>query len=212
MKFFKSMFFLFLSVFLVFALSSCKKNEDEMSTMQKIQKQLNEMESYECNATLKRVSNKGENIYETKQYYKKTGEYKLELLAPETVSGNYTVFDGKTICQFNPRINGKLLIDVKDSQQRSELFLGQFIKNYMQSEGVSVDVMKLDESKCTVLEAVIPGNDKYIATEKLWVDNETLKPVQFIIYDSQGKERYVVTYNKFEYNVSFDDETFKIQQ
>lgn len=194
------------------SLGGCKKEEKSMSTMEKIQKQLNEMESYECSATLKRTSNKGENTYETKQYFKMTGEYKLELTQPDSVAGNYTIFDGKSICQFNPRVGGKVIIDVPESQPRNELFLGQFIKNYMQSEEVSIDVAKMDEGKCTVLEAVIPGNNKYLATEKLWIDNETIKPVQFIIYDSDGKERYVVNYNEFEYDVKFADDLFAIKK
>ncbi len=197
----------------VFSLTlvSCKK-ADETSAMEKIQKALNEMESYQCDAVLKRISNKGENEYQTKQYYKSTGEYKLELLSPENVAGNYTVFDGKTICQFNPKIGGKVMIDVPESQQRNELFLGQFMKNYMQSEDVSIDVANMDEGKCTVLEAVIPGGNKYLSTEKLWVDNETLKPVQFVIYDVDNNERYVITYDNFEYNVPFDENFFKITQ
>lgn len=198
------------AIFCIFTFSGCQKNSDNLSVMEKIQKQLNEMESYECSATLKRISNKGENIYETKQYYKNTGEYKLELLSPENVAGNYTIFDGKTICQFNPKVGGKVIIDVPESQPRNELFLGQFIKNYMQSEEVSIDVAKMEEGKCTVLEAVIPGGNKYLATEKLWVDNETLKPVQFVIYDNEGKERYIIDYNEFEYNVTFDENMFKI--
>lgn len=198
------------AVLCIMALGGCQKSENSLSTMEKIQNQLNSMESYQCSATLKRTSNKGENTYETNQSYKSTGEYKLELTAPENVAGNYTVFDGKSICQFNPKVGGKVIIDVPDSQPRNELFLGQFIKNYMQSENVSIDVSKMDDSKCTVLEAVIPGGNKYLSTEKLWVDNETLKPVQFVIYDSEGKERYFMTYHDFEYNVKFDDNVFQI--
>ena len=178
--------------------------------MEKIQKQLNEMENYQCSATMERFSNKGNNTYETNQYFKSTGEYRLELTAPETVAGNYTVFDGEKICQFNPRVSSKIVKQVPESQQRNELFLGQFLKNYMQSEGVTVEAAALDESRCTVLEAVIPGGNEYTATEKLWVDNETLKPVQFIIYDSKGNETYHLSYHTFEYNVELDDSLFQI--
>ena len=195
----------------VFFVSGCAK-QSEQSTMDKIQSRLLNMQSYECTATLKRISNKGENTYETKQAFKSTGEYKIEITAPENVAGNVTVFDGKTVCQYNPRVSGKVIADVGDSQQRNEIFLMQFIKNYMQSEEVSLEVANFDESSCTVLEAVIPGNNKYMSTEKLWVDNETLKPVQFVIYDSDGNERYVITYNEFEYDVEFEDGYFSIPQ
>lgn len=194
------------------AFVGCNKltEQAQMTEMEKIQKQLNEMENYQCSATMERFSNKGSNTYETNQYFKSTGEYRLELTAPETVAGNYTVFDGEKICQFNPRVSSKIVKQVPENQQRNELFLGQFLKNYMQSEGVTVEAAALDESRCTVLEAVIPGENEYIATEKLWVDNETLKPIQFIIYDNKGNETYCLSYHTFEYNVELDDSLFQI--
>ena len=194
--------------------SSCGNAEQQqpLTEMEKIQKQLNEMENYQCSATMERFSNKGNDTYETNQYFKATGEYRLELTAPETVAGNYTVFDGKTICQYNPRINGKIKKDVPENQQRNELFLGKFLKNYMQSEEVSVEAAALDESRCTVLEAVIPGGNANMATEKLWVDNETLKPVQFVIYDKEGNETYRLTYHTFEYDAVLDESLFTIAQ
>ena len=180
--------------------------------MEKIQKRLSEMESYTCDATMKRISNKGENTYDIKQYYKSSGEYRLEIVAPENLKGNYTVFDGEKICQYNSRIDGKIIVDVPESQQRNELFLGSFIKNYMKSEDVSVAVDKMEGGKTTVLEAVIPGDNKNLATEKLGVSNDTLDPVQLIIYDKDGKERFIVNYNNFEYNVEIGADMFKVLQ
>ncbi len=194
------------------AFVGCNKTIEEATEMEKIQKQLNEMETYQCSATMERFSNKGSNTYETKQYFKATGEYRLELTAPEAVAGNYTIFDGQKICQYNPRVSEKIIKEVPENKQRNELFLGQFMKNYMQSEGVSVEAAALDESRCTVLEAVIPGGNEYTATEKLWVDNETLKPVQFVIYDTKGNETYHLNYHTFDYNVELEDSLFKITE
>ena len=162
----KRFFSLFLSFVLLFAVCACSR-EKNLTELEEIQQQLAEMEGYACTATLIRQTENGEKIYETKQYYKSTGEYRLELTAPETVAGNYTVFDGDRICQYNPRVNDRIIRDVPESQHRSELFLGQFIRNYMQSEGVSVETASFDSSKCVVLEAVIPGNDDAIRAIRL---------------------------------------------
>ena len=82
----------------------------------------------------------------------------------------------------------------------------------MQSEDVAVDTsVSLDENRCTVLEAIIPGGNKYISTEKVWIDNDTLKPLKFIIYDQDGNERYIIIYNEFEYNPEIDNSVFKAQ-
>ena len=207
----KKIFSLFLSFFLLFTIAACSR-EEPMTELESIQKQLAEMEGYACTATLTRASHKGEQTYETKHYYKSTGEYRLELTAPENVAGNYTIFDGDRICQHNPKLDSSIVKDVPESQHRNELFLGQFVANYMQSEGVSVETAALDESKCIVLEAVIPGNDANLATEKLWVDRETQLPVRFVIYDTNGKERYQMDYHEFEFNPQFDASLFTIEE
>ena len=48
-----------------------------------------------------------------------------------------------------------------------------------------------------------------IATEKVWIDNETLKPLKLVIYDKDDNERYVMIYNEFEYNPEMDESVFK---
>lgn len=198
-----------LSCVLACSLSACGKGE-QMSEMEAIQKELAEMEGYSCTAELTRTSNKGQNTYGTKQYYKSTGEYRMELTSPESAAGNCTVFDGQRVCQYNPRLGSKIVKDVPESQHRNELFLGQFVKNYMQSEGVTVEAAALDSAKCAVLEAVIPGNDASVATEKLWVDRETLLPVRFVIYDAEGEERYRMDYSDFVFNPVFEEGLFTI--
>ena len=204
-------FSILLSFTLLFSTAACSR-EEPMTELESIQKQLAEMEGYTCTATLTRNNSKGEQTYETKQYYKSTGEYRLELTAPETVAGNYTIFDGERICQYNPKLDSSIIKDVPDSQHRNELFLGQFISNYMQSEGVGVEAAALDESKCIVLEAIIPGSDTAVSTEKLWVDRETHLPMRFVIYDANGDESYRMDYTSFTYNPQFDEALFTIEE
>lgn len=207
----KKILSLILSFSLVFTIAACSHKEP-MTELESIQKQLAEMDGYTCTVTLTRTNNRGQQTYETKQYYKSTGEYRLELTAPENVAGNYTIFDGKRICQYNPRLDSSIIKDAPASQHRNELFLGQFIANYMQSEGVSVETAALDESRCIVLEAVIPGNDGDLSSEKLWVDRETLLPVRFVIYNADGEERYRTDYSTFTFNPQFDDTLFTIEE
>lgn len=195
---------------LTLGMASCNKSEP-LSALDAIQKQLLEMEGYEADATLTRTSNKGENVYETKQYYQSDGKYRLDLTAPDSVAGNHTVFDGNQVCQYNAKLDKTV---VKDAQalQPNELFLGQFMKNYLQSEDVGVEAAALDEAKCIVLEASIPSSDHALASEKLWVDSETLLPVRLCLYDDKGEERYRVDYQNFTFNPKFDESIFKISE
>lgn len=181
-----------------------KTTEDNKTPLEQFESRMENMQSYSCHATMTRVSNKGQNQYETKQYYKSTGEYKMELLAPESVAGNYTVFDGKQICQFNPRVSGHVILDVPEDKQRNELFLGAFFSNYKENP------KSAEEDNALIFETVIPGGNRYAASEKLWVDKASLLPTKLVIYDQDGKERYLIDYQEFTFDASFAPDFFAI--
>lgn len=200
-----------LGLLCILSLGGCAK-EEKLTELSTIQKQLTEMDGYYCTAELTRTSNKGESVYGTNQYVKSTGEYRLELTSPENATGNYTIFDGKQICQYNPRLDSKIIKDVPASQHRNELFLNQFIQNYLQSEDVGVETAALDETQCIVLEASIPGTDSALTSEKLWVDRETALPRRLVLYDADGQERYRLDYDEFVYNPEFENNLFEIKE
>jgi outer membrane lipoprotein-sorting protein len=191
-------------------LAGGEQKAQEQNAYERIQQTLTGLTSYRCMATVEYKANKGSNSYETVQHGRITGEYRIEVVAPEKVAGSVTCSDGSKIYQFSTQVNGRVSLLAKETQERSEIFLTSFIKNYMRSQEVSVSVANLGEGKCTVLEAVIPGGHPYLSSEKLWMDNETFKPVQLIIYDPEGKERIVVTYSTVEYNVELDDALFTV--
>ena len=206
---------LFLTLILSVVLSGCSSltgskeaADKDMSAYEKIQKSLVSMENYKAEATIEYINNKGKNTYETLQYGKSSGEYRIEIVGPEKVAGNITLSDGKMICQYNPRIAGKISVTTTESRDRSEILLTTFIKNHLNSHEVSINVTNMDQNWCTVLESSIPGDHAYLNTEKLWVDNTTYKPLKLVIYDSDGSERVIVTYKEFEYNVQLDDALF----
>jgi len=196
----------------LFVMAGCRGADKAQSqdTYQKMQSILVKVQSYTCDASVEYKSNKGSNVYDTVQKCKITGEYRVEVVGPDKVAGNITLSDGKTIYQFNKRISGKISVATKESQERSEIFFTSFIKNFMKSNETAVSASKVQGDPCTVLEAQIPGSHPYLASEKVWIDNKTFKPVKMIIYDPQGSERIIVTYKTFEYNVTLDDSEFKV--
>jgi len=193
-------------------LTSCSFKEKSKSPIEKIHEKLTSMENYGCVADVRFISNKGENTYKTKQHYKMTGEYRLEILAPENLQGLVTVYDGQKLIQYNPRILGEVITEQPESESANEIFLGAFLKNYLQSEGVALEVFNHNSENYTVLEAVIPDGGKYLATEKLWISNKSLNPVKLVIYDKEGKERIIVEYLEFKYNVNLDESVFRINK
>jgi len=182
----------------------------EISAFEQIQRMLFELHSYRAIATVEYRSNKGSNVYETVQHARITGEYRIEVTAPEAVAGSITVSDGRQIHQFNNRVSGRVSLMVQETPERSEIFLTSFIRNYKQSAEVSVSVADMEDGIRTVFEATIPGQHPYLSTARLWVDNESILPVKLVIFDADGAERIVVTYHVFEYNVILDDGLFSI--
>ena len=216
---FKTARFLTLLVFITlpFLFTACSEeglrgpgDAAEISAFEQIQAKLIGLENFRAIATVEYHSNKGTNTYETIQHGRITGEYRVEVTGPAHVSGSVTANDGSQIIQFNSRVNGRVNLMTSESPERSEILLTSFIKNYLQSYEVSVSVADMDAGVRTVFEAIVPGNHPYLATQKLWVDNNTLLPVKLIIFDPDGAERIVVTYHVFEYNVAIEDSLFTL--
>ena len=185
-------------------------NPEEMNAFEQISRKLMEMQNFRAIATIEYHSNKGVNVYEVIQHARVTGEYRVEVTAPQQVAGSVTASDGNQIVQFNSRVNGRVSLMVQETPERSEIFLTSFVRNYLQCNEISVSVADMEQGLRTVFEATVPGNHHYLAISRLWVDNETLLPVKLVIFDQDGAERIVVTYHVFEFNVELDDALFTL--
>jgi len=184
--------------------------EDTRSAYERVHEMLLSLQTYRAVATVEYISNRGSNIYETLQHASTDGRYRIEVTGPENVAGNVTVFDGQTISQFNPRVSGRVAMSTRENPERSEIFLTSFIRNYLGSKDVSISVGSFGQGSFTVLETVVPGNHPYMASERLWVDNQTLAPVRLVIYDRDGAERVIVNFKSFELNVDLEDSLFSL--
>ena len=202
--------FIFLAV--IAGLTACRPeaSEPEPTIYQQIHQRLASLQTYRARATVEYISNKGSNTYETIQHGRITGEYRIEVTGPEHVAGIVTSSDGQHIYQFSTRVNGRVTILARETKERSEIFLTAFIRNWLSSQETSVTVANMDEGQFTILEAVIPGNHPYLATQKLWVSNESLLPAKLVIFDPSGTERVIVTYHNFEYNIELDNALFTV--
>lgn len=168
------------------------------------------LNSYETMATVKYISNKTDNEYLTNQKARKTGEYKIEVISPEKISGTITIFDGDMIYQYNPKNGGEVFMTTSDTIERSSLFLTDFIKNYMTSLDSAVQVGTFKGGKSTIFETIIPGGNDHFAKQKLYVNSETLQPEKLTLNNKDGVELIIVEYRDFEYNKEFVDEEFKV--
>lgn len=206
----KKLFLIIIAVFIF--IMGCSENNisRSQSTYQKINNMLTNLKSYQANTTIKYISNKNTCEYKISQYCK-ADKYKIKITAPANSAGNITLFDGEKICQFNSKLNDRVLISQKDKFERSEIFLTSFIKNYNKSLETSVTVSNISKQPFTILEAEIPGEHPFICSEKLFINNQTIKPEKLIIYDHQENERVIVMFDDFTYNPELSDSIFELQ-
>jgi len=193
------------------SLTACGRAGVDDDVYAQIQRQLLSLETFRAEATVTYVSNQNTHMYETIQYGRVTGAYRIEVTGPERVAGNITIFDGRQVAQINEAVDGRAILGTQDSPERYEILLTSFIRNYVRSRDVSVTAAVIDESMFTVLEANLPGTHPYLATEKLWVCNETLMPFKLVIFDAQGTERIIIEYRAFEFNPRLEDSLFFIE-
>jgi len=194
------------------AFAACGRIQEQVDAgiYERIHRQLVQMESFSAQATVTYFSNSNTHTYETAQFARASGEYRIEVIAPANVAGNVTVFDGSVISQFNPRLDGRISQLAGEAPERLEILITSFVRNFVRSQEVSVVAASLDEAVTTVLEAPIPGEHPYLATSRLWVCNESLLPLQITIYDNAGVERITVVYSFFEFDTSIADEMFMV--
>ncbi len=189
---------------------SVANTELNQNHYQDVTKMLLNLETYAMAGTVTYISSEEENTYKLLQYAKNDGTYRAETLNDDG-SKLVTIYDTKTIFQYSDDMKGVVNVSTDENTERSEIFITKFIKNYENSQDVSVLVSNVNDTACTVLEATIPGNNHYFATEKLFVDNKELLPVKLVIYDEDGLERVVVNYSQFIENPTLDEEIFSVK-
>jgi outer membrane lipoprotein-sorting protein len=207
----KNFYAIIISLILILTfVCGCTQKNNKQSAYKKVNDMLLNLKTYKCRAIVKYISNKNTNTYEMNQYCKLSGEYKIEITKPKNLCGIVTLFDGQNIYQKNSKFGSRVSVRNKNSLVQSEIFLTSFIKNYHKSLATNTCSANLNKTTYTVLDAEIPGNHPYFSSERLFVNNETLKPEELIIYDKENSKRVIVIFEEFEYNINFDDTVFKI--
>ena len=125
--------------------------------------------------------------------YVKPDYYKLEVVEPKNLKGKTMEYKGDKVIISNPDIKDKIeLPNMEDNRQY--VFIGDFIKIYLQNEEVNI---KLSNNRL-ILETTIPGNNKYFNKQILYVNKDTKNPEKMEILNDEGKPSFTVKYKEFE--------------
>ena len=156
--------------------------------------QISKITSYTCTAKVEAIGNKENTTYIFKHTYTKPDYYKLEVKSPKNLQGKTIEYKGDKVLVHNPNVNDT--VDLTNINNDSHyLFIGDFIKNYMQNEEV---VLEATESELKI-EIEIPGDNKYFNKQILYINNKTKNPDKMEILDNKGEQIFIVTYEDFKY-------------
>lgn len=176
------------------ALSGCLNSQGASS----VKDFFDDFKGYEAQVKVSLLKDSKPNVLRMKQKADLKGNYEYILEEPTHLKGLCVTYDGRRITQYHPAIGQT--VECEPSQARQEMLLTSFVERYQSSKEVKRDVAKQDGKTLVTIEMPIEGGFKYMAKEKLYLDEEKLLPIQMIIYDETGNITLQVDYESFKYN------------
>lgn len=197
------------ALILMITMTSCNGKRVSHDNYKKIYDVYSNIESFSAEAEITVKSNLTENTYLVKQYYLAPDNYKMEILAPENLSGTgYSFCDGK----INLQSNYGEIFSLEDyvPEDRNYVFLNDFFAGYYKSEDTFVETGNNSlNDECTVLKNVLSDGDPYRYSQCMWISNENCAPQRLVTYDMDNNEVLSVVFNEFDINTKIDKEIFK---
>ena len=175
------------------------KVQDEESALAFLQS----LEGYEAKVNIVFFSNKGENQYTVHQRVRATGQYRMEILEPETVAGVTTICDGSRIQQSDPTIGG--MVDAKPTPVRDALMLYSFLEAYVQNAGETSE----GEDDTLILSAKYSGQHRKIVSAQLRLAKGSGLPLSLVVSDEAGVPSLHITFLNFQVNPEWNETDFQ---
>jgi outer membrane lipoprotein-sorting protein len=177
---------------------------------EKISKELIELKDYTCDVTMRVTNNRSTLEYRLKHFYKSPGRYRVEVLAPEQLKGQVTIYNGESSYIYHPGIDQYLITEDFPGSVEYNSFIGSFIDRLAKQSEIKLSSGMEGEKKLYILEFEIPQSNRYMRIERLWLDSEAAVPVKAEIYGDDGRRSVEIYYNNFVCNSGLKDEEFDI--
>lgn len=178
----------------VIAIGCQKREATKEELYEEFQKKILNISSYKCTAEIEVEGNKSAHNYVFIHNYNKPDNYKLEVVSPKHLEGKTMEYRKDKIIVKNPDINDT--IELPNTGKNDQyMFIGDFIKNYLQNEEVTIKLSK----DSLYLETLIPGDNQYFSKQALYINSKTKLPEKMEILDDKNNTRFTITYKDFEY-------------
>ena len=177
-------------------------------TLMEIEEYILNISSYDAEIAVTVESNKNTNKYIIKQKYASPNIASQEVVEPKNIEGLTIKFDGSNLEISNSKLNLNTIYENYNYIADNVLWLSDFIENYKNNGGT------INEKDGIIVMETKRENNKYSASEKLYIDRNANKITQLIIEDENKKTRIYITYNKIEIGSLSRDEVlaFKLEK
>lgn len=199
---------LFIGLFIF--LTGCGNLTNE-EIIEKTEKQLKEMKSYQCTLEIKVTGNKGSQEYEIKQFFQSPDSYRLETLSPKQLEGKTTIFQQGKAKIYHPHIDQSIIIENFEPKGEEVMFLGDFLKWDFDKE-TKIEEKVQGEQEYLVLTREIAKGSYYHHKQSLWIHKKDILPRYIKIYDQEGNPRIEITIKDFKIAPEFDKMLFEIEK
>ncbi len=165
-----------------------------------------QLSSYEATIQITFFTNQTGNTYTVRQQALSSGPYRMEIVAPESVKGVLTLFDGEKTIQEDPSIG--MRVTAAETPVRDALFVYSFWQQYAQTASSSSDEKGSQEEY--MWEIQMEGTHEKLDHARLWLDGETGNPKRMEVYDRENQVSIQMEYLDFQPNVDLDPSVFTI--
>ncbi len=174
----------------------CQK--DSSSSSVDVESLMKNVKTYEVDATITFLKDTQPNVIKMRQKAELGGAYTMLIESPQHLKGYQVSYENDEVIEYNPitktSFKGKVLA------ARNEVLLGSFIAHYLEDSTATKEETTLDGKKAICFETMIPGDYKYMTSEKLWFDEVTKAPVRMEITGVDGSASILIEFESFKYN------------
>lgn len=184
--------------------NTAKKPED-------VQKFIMKLKSYKSDVVYAVTNNKSTNVYRAKHLYKSPDKYRIEMVEPEELKGQITIYNKDKAYIYHPKINTYMITENFTNTVEYNSFIGAFVDYFKAKGGARFKLESLSGKQCYVLQLPIDSDNRYRVVEKLWINAETALPMKAEILDKDNNVSVQVLYENIELNPTLEDSLFDIQ-
>ena len=166
---------------------------------------LKNLDSYQVDIKLQIFNSKEIIVHNLREYSIKDKGYRFD------IDGLYN------LVYANDKVTKK---DIKTGRISNEdddfenLYCYSSLQRYIQllytDENIKISTEKISNKDCQVIQLILPGQNRSVASAKLYIDKKNTIPLGISIFDDKGKERIKIEYSNFMPEADIKDKIMNI--